>query len=78
MGREKGAGPGRVVWWSGRSPTRCDHCNEELGTVFVDCKTTSGMWGFLCVECAGDLAVASGPPLCRVFQLSPEGWVSIF
>ena len=68
----------RVVWWGGDVPRRCSVCDEALGSVFVDCKTTCGLWGALCVVCAGDFAVADGPPLCRVFQLVPEGWVSIF
>jgi len=73
-----GAAGGRVVWWSGDVPRCCDSCGRGLSAVFVDCKTVRGCWGALCVECAGDQAVASGPPLTRVFQRTEEGWVSIF
>jgi hypothetical protein len=73
-----GAGEGRVVWWVGVVPERCERCGAKITAVFVDCKTTMGGWGSLCVWCAGELAVSSSPALCRVFQRCDEGWVSLF
>jgi hypothetical protein len=78
MAEVLGAGPGRVVWWKGLPPAKCDSCGKQLSAVFVDCKSTVGVWGEFCVECAGDVAVSAHPSLCRVFQWTREGWVSIF
>lgn len=71
---------GRVspVYWLNPVPAFCECCGSVLTGVFVDCKTFLGPWASLCVECAGDLAVASEPPLCRVYQFCSEGWVSVF
>lgn len=68
----------RYVCWEGELPAECDCCSRSLSAIFVDCKTIYGCWAALCVSCAGELAVASCPPLCRVFQLSQLGWVSFF
>jgi hypothetical protein len=71
-------GGAAMVWWDRAVPRECDVCGARLSAVFVDCKVLNGMWCTLCVDCAGELAVASSPPLCRVYQLSPLGWVSLF
>lgn len=73
-----GAGPGRIVWWGGVVPRECDVCGAAITAVFVDCKTTLGGWGSVCVECVGEVAASSSPALCRVFQKFGKGWVSIF
>jgi hypothetical protein len=33
------------------TPTHCDICRSELGSVMYDAKTVSGMWGCLCPSC---------------------------
>lgn len=73
-----GAGLERAVWWAGEVPVRCERCGELITALFVDCKTVDGVWGCFCLGCAGEVAVAAGPPLCRAFQQSAFGWVSLF
>lgn len=69
---------GRVVrLWSGPAPVVCDFCGVELGFDFVECKTRRGPWASLCIACAGDESVSAGPPFCRVFSLTADGWVSL-
>jgi hypothetical protein len=68
------SGDKRIVQWVGDVPRVCDVCGAELRDVFVDCLTVDGVFGFLCVSCAGELAVSAHPRLCQIFQWAPAGW----
>lgn len=37
--------------WMGTVPKKCDICGRNIGTVFIDGRTSMGPWGCLCPEC---------------------------
>jgi len=39
----------KQTYWQGSLPPMCDFCHQEITTVFVDGRTTSGPWGIMCL-----------------------------
>jgi len=56
-------------------PAKCDLCGEPLTTVFIDGKTSRGVWAYMCLECWKTKGVGLGVGKGQKYEKTAEGWI---
>lgn len=66
--------------WGGSAPSRCEVCDGELKTGFVDGKTLAGPWAIMCLECHRKIGIGCGTGRGQKYILEQNGgheWVKV-
>ena len=67
----------REQYWHGKTPKRCEMCNNEFKRFFADGKTQFGPWAMICLHCLDEIGTGLGRGKGQLYMKVGSKWKKV-
>ena len=67
----------RDQYWHGKTPKRCEMCNNLFKRFFADGKTQFGPWAMICLHCLDEIGVGLGTGKGQLYMKAGIRWKKV-